>query len=97
MKHNNKGILMPILAFVGVIILVVAAYTFWQYKQGNISPYTPGYYGNTSEIAPEIKQLELQNTSDEEEAIEADLNNTDFTSIDSDLIEIETQLEASGE
>ncbi len=81
MKSNSGVSTISILL---VIVLVAAAaigyITFTQKK--STTPIT-------------IQEIQTQGTSTETSAIESDLNATSFTSIDSDLSDIETELNAA--
>lgn len=55
-----------------------------------------GYLLSTKslEISPDIKRLNSQSSSDDTGAIEKDLEETDFASLDAELTDIETELNA---
>ena len=55
-----------------------------------------GYLLSTKslEISPDIKRLNSQSSSDDVSAIEKDIEETDFASLDAELTEIEAELNA---
>lgn len=69
-----------------IIVLAVVAYFAYSYRNVLIP------FGADSII----NQLETQGTSDEVGAIESDLNATSLDGLDSELLDIESELEGAG-
>ncbi|MBI4153392.1 hypothetical protein HY503_00110 [Candidatus Woesebacteria bacterium] len=79
MNLKSKNSLL-ILALLALIILASAGYLLSK---------------KSLEISPEITRLNSQSSSDEVDAIEKDLEETDFNDLDAELTDIEAELNAS--
>lgn len=92
MSNVNKGMLvLPVLLFVAVVLSAAVGYLLLTQKEAVPAPTQETRVLTTKEI----NQVTAQDTSDELPAIEKDLNGTSFTSIDSDLSSIESELNAA--
>lgn len=92
MKKHSKGVLiLPVLLILALVFSVAAGYTLIMQK-GSVPAPTQETRVLTAE---EVNRVTMQGTSDELPAIENDLNATNFTSIDSDLSSIESELNAA--
>lgn len=88
---DNKGILlMPVLLLVAVL-LSAAAYLFL--PQPKQQTETTG--GERVLTQEEIQQITAQGASDEMQSIEEDLGDTDLNSADSELANLESELNAA--
>lgn len=92
MKKRSKGILfLPVLLVLALVLSVAVGYVLLMQK-GSVPAPTQGTRALTAE---EVNKVTAQGTSDEVPTIENDLNATNFTSIDSDLSSIESELNAA--
>lgn len=92
MKKRSKGILfLPVLLVLALVLSVAVGYVLLMQKGGVPAP-TQETRVLTME---EVNQVTVQGASDEVPAVEKDLNATSFTSIDSDLSNIESELNAA--
>lgn len=93
-KPKKKVSLVFILAL--ILLLVAAFLAFWALRKTQ-KPLAPA---PSPQVSPEptpaedelLNQLEEQSPSDEIEAIEEDVKNTDLTNLDQELTEIENEL-----
>lgn len=87
-NHNKGMLIMPVLLILALVLSVAVGYMLLTQTAGVPSP--------TQEArvltAEEVNQVTAQGASDELPAIEKDLNATSFTSIDSDLSNIQSEL-----
>lgn len=84
MKMQSKGIIaLPVLTIVLVLTVAVGGYFMLQNRTQVETEQRP------------FEEIREQGTSDDPSAIEADLEATSFTEIDSDLVEIEAELDAA--
>lgn len=92
--NRNKGMLiLPVLLILAVVLsLAVGYYVFFIQQIENL----PMPRQETRVLtAEEVNKVTAQGASDELPVIEKDLNATSFTSIDSDLSNIESELNAA--
>lgn len=90
-NHNKGMLILPVLLLVAVALSAAVGYLLLTQKEG-----VPGPIQETRVLTTEeVNQITAQGTSDEVPAIEKDLNSTSFTSIDSDLSNIESELNAA--
>lgn len=81
---QSRGIIaLPVLAIVLVLTVAVGGYFMLQNRTQVETEQRP------------FEEIREQGTSDDPSAIEADLEETSFTEIDSDLAEIEAELDAA--
>lgn len=90
-KHNKGVLILPVLLILAIVLSVAVGYMLLTQK--NVLP-TPSQETRAL-TAEEVRQITNQSTSDEVSVIEKDLNMTSFTSIDSDLSNIESELNAA--
>lgn len=71
--------------FMIILAIAIAAFIFFIYSSG--------FFAFTRKSLPvEFEDITTQSSSDEIEAIEEDLDNTDFSNVDSELQDIENEL-----
>ncbi len=81
MKKKNT-----ILILAAILVILLGATAYWLSTNG---------YGENLVFTRELKQIEKQSSSDEVEAIEKDLLETDLSGIDKELEDIEAELDAA--
>jgi len=85
---------------IGVIIIILALVLgglyFWGQTETNRTQNIEGQEASADAQA-EIQLLQSQGESDDLDSIEADLNNTDFSGLGSEMNSIETESEGSGQ
>ena len=81
MKKKNT-----ILILAAILVILLGATAYW---------LSTSDYGENLVFTRELKQIEKQSSSDEVEAIEKDLLETDLSGIDKELKDIEAELDAA--